>query len=312
MLLRQSGSEAAPEGDVTIDNHHAFSEGFESVRPHLRAVAYRMLGSYQDADDAVQEAWLRLERSGPEGIENLEAWLTTIVARVCLDRLRSVRTRREEPAGMRPGGDERHAGEDPDPEEQLVLADAIGSALVVLLARLRPAERVAFVLHDIFAISFAEIGTVVKRSPDATRQLASRARRRLQGGPTGAAVELTGQREVIDAFLTASRLGDFTALLGVLDPDVIFRADDAALRLGAPREADGAAAVARATVGRTSGAVLGTVDRAAGLIAAPRGVLLAAFAFAITDGRIAAINMIADSEHLASMELEVCDAGLGC
>jgi RNA polymerase sigma-70 factor, ECF subfamily len=291
-----------------MDDASMLTEGFETVRPHLRAVAYRMLGSYAEADDAVQETWLRLDRSGANGVENLKAWLTTIVARVCLDRLRVRLARREEPAGVVPVAAEGEYGERPDPEEELLLADAVGTALVIVLDRLSPSERVAFVLHDIFAVPFDEIGTIVSRSPEAARQLASRARRRLQGAPANSAIEMTRQREVIDAFRAAARNGDFGALLAVLDPEVIFRADDAALRLGAPREAYGAEAVARAALGRARGAEPGVVDGAAGLIWAPGGVPRVAFAFAIAHGRIAAINMIAEPEQLASLELELGDA----
>jgi RNA polymerase sigma factor (sigma-70 family) len=292
---------------VTIDNEDWLTGTFEAIRPHLRAVAYRMLGSYPDADDAVQETWLRLARAGPEGVENLKGWLTTILARVCLDRLRSRQVQREQPTGVGPPEGTADLPQEPDPEQQALLADAIGSAMLVVLDLLGPAERVAFVLHDIFAVPFDEIGPIVERSPDAARKLASRARRRLQGAPRSRSVELTHQREVIDAFLAASRQGDFGALLAVLDPDVIFRADEHALHLGAPVAADGAEAVARAASGRAWGAEPGLVDGTVGLVWAPAGRPKVAFSFAITDGLIAAINMIADPVALAELDLELID-----
>ena len=294
---------------MTVKDDDRLTSVFEAVRPHLRAVAYRMLGSNAYAEDAVQETWLRLDRARPEGVENLKAWLTTIVARVCLDRLRSGQLQREQPAGVRPAEAIVELAEGLDPEQQALRADAVGSAMLVVLDVLGPAERVAFVLHDIFAVPFDDIGPIVNRSTDASRQLASRARRRLQGAPASRSLELAHQRDVIDAFLAASREGNLGALIALLDPDVIFRADETALHLGAPMEADGAEAVARATSGRAWGAEPGLVDGAVGLIWAPGGQPKVAFSFAITQGRIAAINMIADPQHIAELDVKPIDPG---
>src|SRR6266536_1534889 len=207
-----------------MDEHEWLAEQFEAQRPHLRAVAYRMLGSLSEADDAVQESWLHLSRSGTSGVENLGGWLTTVVARVCLDMLRSRKSRQEDPLGPHvPDPIVGHA-DGSDPEHEAQLADSVGLALLVILETLAPAERVAFVLHDMFDLPFDEIAPIVARSPTAARQLASRARRRVRGAATPDA-DLTRQREVIDAFLAAARGGDFDALLAVLDPDVVLRAD---------------------------------------------------------------------------------------
>src|SRR5712692_7613100 len=202
-----------------MHENDGLADRFEASRNHLRSVAYRMLGSMSEADDAVQEAWLRVSRSGTSGVENLGGWLTTVVARVCLDLLRSRKSRREEPLGV-------HL-QDPlaNPEHEALLADSVGLALLVVLETLTPAERLAFVLHDMFAVPFEEIAPIVGRTPDAARQLASRGRRRVQGAAPSPDTDLTHQREIVDAFLAASRAGDFDALLAVLDPDVVFRAD---------------------------------------------------------------------------------------
>src|SRR5689334_3801927 len=219
------------------------AERFEASRPHLRSVAYRMLGSSSEADDAVQEAWLRVSRAGTEGVENLGGWLTTIVGRVCLDMLRSRRSRGEEPVAEPPAEVEADA---PDPEAEALLGESVGLALLVVLETLAPAERVAFVLHDLFGVSFEEIGPIVSRSPTAARQLASRARRRVRGAT--ADPDERRQRAVVDAFLAASREGDFEALLSLLDPEVVARADGAGI-LGTASEVVGADAVARIFVG---------------------------------------------------------------
>jgi RNA polymerase sigma-70 factor, ECF subfamily len=211
--------------------------------------------------------------------------------------------------GERPAEPMSTRNEQLDPEQHALLAETVGSALLVVLDSLSPIERVVFVLHDLFAVPYAEVATIVNRSPDAVRQLASRARRRLQGAPAAGGRDLARQREVIDAFLAASRDGDFDALLTLLDPDVIFRPDDIAVRLGAPTEADGAKAVAQATAGRTWGAEPGLVDGAVGLIWAPGAQPKVAFLFAITEGRIAAINMIADPENIAELDLQPVDPG---
>ena len=292
---------------MTRDHRDWLTARFEEARTHLRAVAYRMLGSDTEAEDAVQETWLRLARAEPDGVEDLTAWLTTVVARVCLDRLRSRQARLEEPAADYPIAFIAEHDEGLDPEEQALLAETVGSALLIVLDRLAPDERVAFVLHDVFAVPFDEIGPIVNRSPGATRQLASRARRRLQGAPETPRVELTHQRKVVAAFLAASKQGDFDALLKLLDPDVIFRPDETAVRLGAPTETYGAEAVARAARGRARGARLGLIDGTVGLVYAPGGRARIAFYFAITDGRIAAINMIADPERVRDLDITLLD-----
>ena len=227
-----------------MDKHKLLVEKFESNRPHLRAVAYRMLGSRSEADDAVQEAWLRLMRTEASGVENLGGWLTTVVARVCLDMLRSRKSRREDPLDGELDADMREtlvsSGTGSNPEEETALADSIGLALLVVLETLAPAERVAFVLHDMFDLPFEEIAPIVGRSPTAARQLASRARRRVQGAGTVGDADRARQREIVDAFLAASRGGDFDALLAVLDPDVVLRADRTAVRVSAARQDQGA------------------------------------------------------------------------
>jgi RNA polymerase sigma factor (sigma-70 family) len=224
------------------------ADRFEENRSRLRAVAYRMLGSLSEADDAVQEAWLRLSRSEAGGIDNLQGWLTTVVAHICLDILRTRSSRREEALLGSTSGTGNTAGHAIDPEQEAVMADAVGVAVLVLLDRLAPAERLAFVLHDMFGFSFDEIGPIVGRSPIATRQLASRARRRVQGAGYSTNSDLNRQRELTDVFLTALRSGDIEALVAVLDPDVVVRMDPAASRGGAPREIRGAQNWARGAV----------------------------------------------------------------
>lgn len=283
---------------------------FEERRGHLRAVAYRMLGSLSEADDAVQEAWLRLSRSDTSSVENLGGWLTTVVSRVCLDMLRSRKSRGEESLDAQlPGQLENRAGED-DPEEEALLADSVGLALLVVLETLAPAERLAFVLHDMFAVSFEEIAPIVGRSPTAARQLASRARRRVHG--VGGQVDgKDRQREVVDAFLAATRSGDFEALLSLLDPDLILRSN----RVDAPREAGGTVRYARrAAAGGARAAAAGTwfaqpalINGAAGIIVAPRGRLTMAFELTIEEGKIVAIDAIADPNLLDELELAVLD-----
>src|SRR5215210_7638732 len=258
-----------------MDERDFLAEQFEENRPHLRAVAYRMLGSLSEADDAVQEAWLRLSRSCTSGVENLGGWLTTVVARICLDMLRSRSSKREEPLGVRVPEPivSREGGI--DPEHEALLADSVGLALLVVLETLTPAERLAFVLHDTFAVPFDEIAPIVGRSPTAARQLASRARRRVRGATPGTVADRTRQRAVVDAFLAAARGGDFEALLAVLDPDVVLRTDRPTLPTGAPRETYGAAAVARrAMVGGARAAPPALVNGAVGVVVAPRGRLL--------------------------------------
>jgi len=285
------------------------AERFEDNRSHLRSVAYRMLGSLSEADDAVQEAWLRLSRSDAERIENLRGWLTTVVARVCLDMLRSRKARLEEPLEPTAPEPVANARSAVDPEQEAMLADSIGLALLVVLETLPPAERLAFVLHDMFAVPFEEIATIVGRSPTAARQLASRARRRVQGADTARDPDLSRQREVVDAFLAAARRGDFDGLLAVLDPDVVVRTDRAALRPGMEAEIRGAATIAgRALKGGARAARPALVNGAVGVIVAPRGRLMMVLRFTIGDGKIVAIDTIADRERLAQLDLAVLDA----
>lgn len=282
---------------------------FEENRPHLRAVAYRMLGSSSEADDAVQESWLRLSRSDASGVENLRGWLTTVVARVCLDMLRSRQSRREELLGehvpaiiaSREGGT--------DPEQEALLADSVGLAFLVVLETLAPAERVAFVLHEMFAVPFDEIAPIVGRSPAAARQLASRARRRVHGRAVSAA-DRTRQRGVVDAFLAALREGDFEGLVAVLDPDAVVRVDEAGARPGAPREVRGARNWAKGAIAFSKAARFAQpalVDGEVGLVVAPRGRLLRVLKFTITRGRIAEVDVIADPARLRRLDLAVLD-----
>lgn len=279
------------------------AELFDQNRLRLRTIAYRMLGSINEADDAVQEAWLRLSRSGAGNVENLGGWLTTVVSRVCLDMLRARASRREEPL-------ERHEP-DPvpargtDPEREAVLADSIGPALLLVLETLSPAERVAFVLHDVFAVPFDEIAPIVGRSAVATRQLASRARRAVQNAGAVSSGDDARRREIVSAFLAASRDGNFEALLALLDPNVVVRADAAAVRTGAQAEVRGAVAVAETFKGRARAAQLALIDGLAGLVWASGGRPRVAFSFAISDGKIAGIDLIADAEHLESLQLEM-------
>src|SRR2546426_4921669 len=254
-----------------MDDRGWLATRFEENRTHLKAVAYRMLGSVSEAEDAVQDAWLRLSRSDTSGVENLDGWLTTIVARVCLDMLRSRKSRREEPLGAQAPEMIVSREEGVDPEREALLADSVGLALLVVLETLAPAERVAFVLHDMFDLPFDEIAPIVGRSPTAARQLASRARRRAQGAALVSEPALPRQRKVVDAFLAASRGGDFEALLAVLDPEVVLRADRAAVQIGASGEVRGAAAVARTFAGRAKEAQPALIDGAAGLVGAPGG-----------------------------------------
>ena len=292
-----------------MDQHDFLARHFEDQRAHLRAVAYRMLGSLSDAEDAVQESWLRLSRTDPSGIENLGGWLTTVVARVSLDMLRSRQSRREDPLDL-PGHGAAQARAADDPEQEAVLADSVGLALLVVLETLEPAERLAFVLHDMFAVPFEEIASIVGRSPAAARQLASRARRRVQGAEASpvADVDIARQREVVDAFLAASRAGDFDALLAVLDPDVVLRADATAMRSGAPVEIRGAETVAtRAVRGGARAAQAALVDGAVGVIVAPRGRLLMVLRFKVARGRIVEIEAVGDPERVRQLDLAILD-----
>jgi RNA polymerase sigma factor (sigma-70 family) len=295
-----------------MDEREILARRFEENRAHLRAVAYRMLGSLSEADDAVQEAWLRLGRADTGDIENLGGWLTTVVGRVCLDVLRSRTSRREEPLGEPSGArmSEPIGGraDGDDPEHEALMADSVGLALLVVLETLNPAERLAFVLHDTFAVPFEEIAPIVDRSPAATRQLASRARRRVRGAATVPGAELARQREVVDAFLAAARDGDFGALVAVLDPEVVLRDDRAAVIAGARTEVRGAQEVARrALKGRARAARPALVDGAVGIVVSPRGGLLMVLDFTVRRGKIVEIDAIADPERLRQLELTVLD-----
>jgi RNA polymerase sigma-70 factor (ECF subfamily) len=290
-----------------VDERDWLANRFEENRPHLRAVAYRMLGSVSEADDAVQEAWLRLSRSDASAIENLGGWLTTAVARTCLDMLRSRRSRREEPLGPHVPEPIVSSDEGTDPEHEALLADSLGIAMLVVLETLAPAERLAFVLHDMFAVPFDEIAPIVGRSPAAARQLASRARRRVQGATAAQEADVARHREVVDAFLAASRGGDFDALLALLDPDVVLRADRAAVQAGATTDVRGAAAVARTFSGRARAARPAVVNGAPGAVWAPGGRPRVVFGFTIMGGRIVEIDILADPARLRRMDLTVLD-----
>ena len=289
-----------PEDDWLVDR-------FEAHRAHLRTVAYRMLGSWGEADDAVQEAWFRLNRSDASEIDNLGGWLTTVVGRVSLDMLRSRTSRREDPIGT-DVPDPAPAPSAPtaagtDPEHEAVLADTVGSALLVVLDTLTPAERLAFVLHDMFAVPFEEIGAIVGRSPNATKQLASRARRKVQGRGAASDADPARQREVVDAFLSASRAGDFDALVALLHPDIELVADGAAVGMGSPEETRGAVAVAGTFSGRAEAAQAALIDGAVGMAWAVGGRPKVVWDFTIEDGKVVHIDMLADEETLDGLEL---------
>jgi len=281
---------------------------FEGHRSHLRAVAYRMLGSLSEADDAVQEAWLRLSRSDTAEVRNLGGWLTTVVGRVCLDMLRSRTSRREESLDVHVPDPIVAPADGLDPEQEALLADSVGLALQVVLDTLSPAERLAFVLHDMFALPFDDIAPIVGRAPDATRQLASRARRRVQGGAPVPDPDLSRQRQVVEAFLAASRGGDFEALVAVLDPDVVLRADYGAAPFGVAKLVRGAEAVARQALmfsQMAQYARLALVNGAMGVVNAPDGKLYGVMGMTVVNGKIVEINILADPERLA--ELDVAD-----
>jgi RNA polymerase sigma factor (sigma-70 family) len=293
-----------------MDERDLLAEHFEESRTHLRAVAYRMLGSVSEADDAVQESWLRLGRSNTDEVENLPAWLTTVVARVCLDILRSRKSRREEPLGAQLPEPIVSREDGLDPEHEALLADSVGLALLVVLETLTPPERLAFVLHDMFAVPFDEIGPIVGRSPAAARQLASRARRRVRGAAPAPDADVARQREVVDAFLAAARDGDFDALLAVLDPDVVLRVDRGPTPPGASREVRSAAAVIEET--RTFASLAASarpalVNGAAGIVVAPRGRPIAVAGFTVAHGKIVEIDLLADPTRLRELDLTLLD-----
>lgn len=291
-----------------MDENDFLAARFEEHRSHLRAVAYRMLGSLSEADDALQEAWLRLHRSDTSGIDNLGGWLTTVVSRVCLNTLRSRSQRREEPLSVHvPDPIVSHA-DGIDPEHEVLLADSVSLALLVLLETLSPAERLAFVLHDLFSVPFDEIATVVGRTETATRQLASRARRRVRGAVPTPDADLTRQREVVDAFITAARGGDLEALLALLDPDVVVRSDGGALRPSSVLHGASAVAEGAITFGRIAEFTQPVlVNGAAGAVAMAAGTPVSVAAFTIVRGKIVALDILADPERLARLDLTVTE-----
>jgi RNA polymerase sigma factor (sigma-70 family) len=288
------------------------AQRFEAHRAHLRSVAYRMLGSLSEAEDAVQEAWLRLSRSDSDSVENLRAWLTTVVTRVCLDVLRSRRSRAEQPLDAYVPDPIVTRDDGRNPEEEAVLADSVGLALLVVLETLNPPERVAFVLHDVFGVPFEEIASVLDRTTAATRQLASRARRRVQGSVAGAPeTDFARQRAAVDAFVAASRSGDMEALLAILDPGVVLRSDGGKTRPGATGVAIGAAAVAQGAksfAGLAAATKPVLVNGMPGVLVAPGGRPYAVGSFVVRDGRIAEIYFLADPERLARLDLPALDS----
>jgi RNA polymerase sigma-70 factor (ECF subfamily) len=293
-----------------MDKNHWLAERFDENRSRLRGVAYRILGSASEAEDAVQEAWLKISRSDTGEVANMGGWLTTIVARVCLDMLRSRASRREMPLAAA-----ADAPSESNSEDDVVLADEIGPALLIVLEMLGPAERVAFVLHDLFSLSFEEIAPIVNRTPAATRQLASRARRRVRGVADAPAADIAQQRELVSAFLAASRDGDFERLVAVLSPDVVLRADDLAVRTaaanrrrGAPTlapEVRGAALVADAFKGRAHAALRATIDGDAGAVWVVGNQVRTAFLFTVEQGKITGIDLIMDPVHLAALAVKI-------
>ncbi|GAA4434617.1 sigma-70 family RNA polymerase sigma factor [Phytohabitans houttuyneae] len=282
-----------------MNEYDWMAERFEAHRGHLRAVAYRMLGSVSEADDAVQEAWLKLTRADTSDVTNLGGWLTTVVGRVCLDMLRTRRARREEPLGVHVPEPIISRADGPDPEQEALLADSVGLALLVVLEQLAPAERLAFVLHDTFAVPFEEIGPILGRSPAAAKQLASRARRRVRGAEPMSDGDLAGQRAVVEAFLAAARGGDIEALLAVLDPDVVARPDKGPAVRGARTLATNAVTYSR--MGRA--AVLALVNGVPGLVASDGERVTSVMAFTIRGGKVTALDILVDPDRLARLDI---------
>ena len=299
--VRRDGDEVMGMVDQSLGT------AFQASRERLHAIAFRMLGSHVEADDAVQDTWLRLSSTDPERIDNLNGWLTTVVGRVCLDRLRSRRTRQEDLLGDEMRDLPGRARAQRDPADEAVIAESIGAALLVVLDSLGPAERVAFVLHDIFAVGFDEVAEIVGRSPAAARQLASRARRRVQGtsGPTQ--LDVIRQREVVDAFLRAARTGDFDALVNVLDPTVVLHADAAAEEMGSFPTTEGAVQVASTLAGGARTARRATVNGLAGLVWAPGGRVRSVIQFTVVEGLITTIDVTADAERINGFDIAVLD-----
>jgi RNA polymerase sigma-70 factor (ECF subfamily) len=288
-----------------VSDRDALADRFEADRSRLLAVAGRLLGSAVEAEDAVQEAWLRLERTDADSVDNLGGWLTTVVSRVCLDRLRARRTAPQ--LGIDDEAPPPNSATGTDPEHEVVLADSIGSALLVVLERLSPGERVAFVLHDVFAMPFEDVAQVLDRSPDATRQLASRARRRVQGGHLSSDLDVLRRRQLVEAFLAAARGGDFDGLLAVLDPEVALRPDNAAVRMGSLRETIGAAAVATALAGGAQTARLALVDGLPALVWAPGGTIRGVIEFRVADDRIVGLDVTGDAARIGELEIVLLD-----
>ena len=287
-----------------METHDWLAAHFEARRPHLRAVAYIILGSLAEAEDAIQESWLRLSRADTSGVENLDGWLTTVVARVCLNLLDARKSRLEESLEASVPEPITSRESEIDPEQEALLADSVGLALLVILDTLTPAERLAFVLHDIFDMPFDEIAPIVERSEPATRQLASRARRRLRAATRDQGTNRATSREVVEAFLAASRDGDFNALLALLDPNVVLRADRAAVSVGAPGKVRGASAVARQISGRVRGLQPALVNGAVGAVV-QRGQQVLVFRLTITNGKIVEISVVADPEHLRHLTISI-------
>ncbi len=285
-----------------MDERDLLARRFETHRAHLRGVAYRMLGSAAEAEDAVQEAWLRMSRAGAGDVDNHGGWMTTIVGRVCLDMLRARKARREEALDVREPEASVAVRRERGPEDDVELADSVGLALLVVLETLKPAERVAFVLHDMFDLTFDEIAPIVGRTPVATRQLASRARRRVRGAPTSG-IDRARKRQVVEAFIAAAKTGDFDALVALLDPDVVFRSDAQAIRMGGPAEVHGPAAVGAFFDGRAQAAVPGTIDGEVGILVPVKGRMLLVLRVAFSGGRITALDAVADRTALAAMGL---------
>jgi RNA polymerase sigma factor (sigma-70 family) len=300
-----------------MDARDRLAARFEADRARLRSVAYRMLGSPSEADDAVQEAWLKISQADTAAVDNLGGWLTTVVARVCLDMLRSRKARREEPIELHAPEAIEDRADEVDLERDAMLSDSVGLALSIVLDRLTPAERVAFVLHDMFDLPFEDIARIVGRSTAAARQLASRGRRRVQGAPVSPDADRARQRQVVEAFLAASRGGDFEGLLAVLDPEVVLRADAVLVELkwedaggGTPRfekEMHGATTVAKMFSGRAKAALPALIDGDVGLVLAPGGTPRAAIAFTIEDGRIVEIDLIGDPKRLRDFKFTMLD-----
>ena len=280
---------------------------FDADRPRLHAVAYRMLGSHAEAEDAVQETWIRLSRSDPDAIDNLGGFLTTVVGRVCLDRLRARRARPEDPTDDALLAAVSDPADTDDPAGEVVLAESVGAALLVVLEHLSPAERVAFVLHDVFAVPFDDVAGILGRTPDATRQLASRARRRIRGTEPTSGLDLVRQRAVVDAFLRAARGGDFAALMEVLDPAVALAPDAAALQMGALRATRGAQDVATALSGGAQGARLAIINGLAGFVWAPAGDIRGVVEFTVVEGRIVRIDVTGDPDRIRGFDIAILD-----